>query len=299
MSKKIVIAGGTGFIGTYLNQKFSDLGYEVIIISRQKNHVNWNNEKSILNAIDNAEVLINLAGKSVDCRYSEKNKNAILNSRVETTKILGDVILKCTNPPELWINSSTATIYRHSEDIPMTEKDGEIGTGFSVNVAKKWEQIFFDFKLTNTRQIALRISIVLGKNGGAMQPLLTITKLGMGGKQGNGNQMFSWIHIEDLYQVILFCINNKNIKGAINCTAPNPIQNKVLMEKLRKKCHVNIGIPTPKWVLKMGAFIINTDAELVLKSRWVIPDYLQNNGFVFQYPTIDLALENVLIIVLL
>jgi uncharacterized protein (TIGR01777 family) len=169
-NKKIVLAGGTGFVGKYLKTKFSELGYEVKIISRQNNSIQWTDLISIQEAIDNSEMLINLAGKSVDCRYNKKNKEEILRSRTETTKILGDIILKCKNPPELWINSSTATIYRHAEDRPMTESDGEIGSGFSVSVAKEWEKTFFDFRLPKTRQVALRMAIVLGKDGGVMIP---------------------------------------------------------------------------------------------------------------------------------
>ena len=162
-TRKIIIAGGTGFVGKYLTEHFTLSGYKVIIISRQKGSIQWHDTKAIKGAIEDSEMLINLAGKSVDCRYNEKNKEEILKSRTETTKALGEAILQCSNPPELWINSSTATIYRHAEDRPMTESKGEIGTGFSVSVAKSWEQSFFDFQLPKTRQVALRMAIVLGK----------------------------------------------------------------------------------------------------------------------------------------
>ncbi len=142
MQQKIVIAGGTGFTGKYLSQKFKALGYQVIIISRQANHINWNNNPAITVALNNAEMLINLAGKSVNCRYNEKNKQEIFDSRINTTIALGKAVLQCKNPPPLWINSSTATIYRHAEDRPMTESTGEIGSGFSVNVATNWEKSF-------------------------------------------------------------------------------------------------------------------------------------------------------------
>jgi uncharacterized protein len=158
VSKKTILAGGTGFVGKYLREAFLDLGHDVVIISRQKQHIQWSNEQGIVNALENAEMVINLAGKSVDCRYNTKNKAAIINSRTITTKVLGDAILKCKKPPLLWINSSTATIYRHSEDLPMTEKAGDIGHGFSVEVAKKWEHELFSFNLPNTRKIALASS---------------------------------------------------------------------------------------------------------------------------------------------
>ena len=190
MNKKIAIAGGTGFTGKYLTEQFRNLGYEVLIISRQEQSIKWNDTKEIINALENSALLINLAGKSVDCRYNNKNKEEILKSRTETTKALGEAILKCRNPPELWINSSTATIYRHAEDRPMTESTGEIGKGFSVDVATNWEKALFSFQLPKTRQVALRMAIVLGKNGGVMKPFINLVRFGLGGKQGNGNQMF-------------------------------------------------------------------------------------------------------------
>src|SRR5882672_7402898 len=169
--KKIVIVGGTGFIGKYLQAKFDALNYIVVIVSRQKGFVNRDAEGKIIKALNGAEMLINLAGRSVNCRYNEKNKAEILSSRTGTTALLGKAIQQCDHPPKLWINAGTATIYRHAEDKPMTEATGEIGEGFSVNVAKAWEKSFFDFHFTDTRQVFLRIAIVLGKNEGVMKPL--------------------------------------------------------------------------------------------------------------------------------
>ncbi len=293
--KKIVLAGGTGFVGKYLKTKFTDLGYEVKIISRQSESIQWNDLNSISEALENSEMLINLAGKSVDCRYNKKNKEEILNSRTETTRILGEAILKCKNPPELWINSSTATIYRHAQDRPMTESAGEIGSGFSVGVATQWEKVFFDFKLSKTRQVALRMAIVLGKDGGVMIPFKNLVRFGLGGKQGSGNQMFSWIHIEDLFGIIQFVQANKKMKGAYNCSAPNPVSNEILMRSLRKAMNVKFGLPSPKFLLEIGAFIIRTETELILKSRWVIPERLMKAGFQFRFSTIEEALRNILI----
>lgn len=294
MFKKIVIAGGTGFVGKYLTKKFTGLGYKVIIISRQENHVNWNNENAVIVALENAEMLINLAGKSVDCRYNEKNKHEIYNSRIKTTKALGEAILKCKNPPPLWINSSTATIYRHATDRPMTESTGEIGSGFSVNVATNWEKVFFDYKLANTRQIVLRMAIVLGNDGGVMMPLKNLVHFGLGGKQGNGNQMFSWIHIEDLFNIIIYLQQHLELSGIFNTSAPNPVTNKLLMAKMRQQMNIKFGLPAPEWLLKVGAVIINTETELILKSRWVIPERLLQSGYQFKYPDIDEALKNIL-----
>ena len=294
MNKKIVIAGGTGFIGKYLSDKFQFSGYDVKIISRKSGNIQWNDEHGIVDALEKSEMLINLAGKSVDCRYNEKNMAEIFSSRTETTKVLGEAILKCKNPPALWINSSTATIYRHAEDRPMTESTGEIGSGFSVEVAKKWEKTFFDFGLLKTRQVALRMAIVLGKTGGVMKPFINLVRFGLGGIQGNGKQMFSWIHIEDLYNIILFFQMNKELSGVYNVSAPEPVNNKTFMKTIRDTMNVKLGLPSPKWLLKIGAVVIKTETELILKSRWVVPEKLLQAGFNFKYPNIKSAVSEIL-----
>lgn len=295
MKRKIVIAGGTRFIGNYLRGQFEKMGCDVFVISRNNGDVLWTDLQGMLRALEDAEVVINLAGKSVDCRYNEKNKAAILSSRTETTRMLGAAIEKCKNPPDLWINSSTATIYRHAEDRPMTEETGDIGKGFSVDVATYWEKTFFEFRLKQTRQVALRIAIVLGKNGGVIKPFHNLVRFGLGGKQGNGRQMFSWIHIEDVFNIILFVMTHKELTGVYNCSAPHPITNKVFMETFREKTHTKIGLPSPAWFLEMGAVIIKTETELILKSRWVVPEKLLQAGYIFKYPFIDKALENILL----
>ena len=291
--KKIVIAGGTGFIGQYLKERFIALGYDVQIISRQSNHIQWINTSQIAEVLEGAEILINLAGKSVDCRYNEQNKKEILRSRVDTTQALGEAILKCKTPPTLWLNSSTATIYRHAEDRPMTESTGEIGTGFSVSIATAWEKTFFSFQLPQTRQVALRIAIVLGNTGGAFGPLKNLVKLRLG-KQGNGKQKFSWLHIQDLFNIITFIRDNDTIYGAINCSSPNPVDNQMLMRTLRDSMNVRWGLPSPKWLLKIGAWMIRTETELLLKSRWVIPERLLKAGFNFEFPYLKPTIENIL-----
>ncbi len=289
---KIIIAGGTGFIGKYLQKRFKESGYEMVLISRQEGFVNWNDRVKLIDALNGAELLINLAGKSVNCKYNEKNKREIFSSRTETTKALGEAIQQCSNPPALWINSGTATIYRHAEDRPMMEADGEIGEGFSVEVAKAWEQSFFNFDLAHTRQVVLRIAITLGKDEGVMKPLKNLVRFGLGGRQGNGEQMFSWIHIEDLFNIIMFIKDRNDLKGIFNCASPDPLNNKTFMQKLRQHMHVKVGLPSPKWLLEIGAIFIKTETELVLKSRWVLPERLLNAGFMFKYPTIDAALNS-------
>ena len=294
MKRKIVIAGGTGFIGNYLASEFVKLGYEVLVISRSAGNVQWANVQAIIQALENADMLVNLAGKSVDCRYNEKNKAEILRSRTETTRILGEAIKKCENPPALWVNSSTATIYRHAEDRPMTEDHGEIGKGFSVEIATQWEKTFFDFSLKQTRQVALRMAIVLGKDGGVIKPYLNLVRFGLGGRQGNGRQMFSWIHAADVFNIILFVREHKELSGVYNCSAPNPVTNEILTKNFREKTNTKFDLPSPAWLLKIGAVMVRTETELILKGRWVVPEKLLKAGYAFRYPTLDAALENIL-----
>ncbi|WP_026673924.1 TIGR01777 family oxidoreductase [Alkalihalobacterium bogoriense] len=293
MTKKIVIAGGTGFIGQYFEKQWRNNGYDVKIISRQPQHISWDDHTALVEAVNEAELLINLAGKSVNCRYNEKNKQEIMGSRVRTTKLLGEVIKQCEHPPKLWVNSSTATIYRHAEDRAMTEEKGELGSGFSVDVAKAWEEAFFSFDLPKTRQIALRIAIVLGKGGGVMTPYQNLVKFGLGGAQGKGNQKFSWIHVEDLYQIVLFLQDREDLSGVFNGAAPNPVTNRELMKHMRTAMNRSFGLPAPKWMLELGAVFIKTETELVLKSRWVLPERLQQEGYQFKFDTLEKTLDHI------
>jgi uncharacterized protein (TIGR01777 family) len=295
--KKIVIAGGTGFIGKYLQQRFTTEGYTVLIISRGRQYINWDDENDITAALEGADALINLAGKSVDCRYNKKNRSLILGSRVDTTRKLQASIDQCIIPPKIWVNSSTATIYRHAEDRAMDERTGEIGSGFSVEVAKAWEKCFFEKPGGRVRKVALRIAITLGKDGGVMQPFINLVKFGLGGRQGNGKQMFSWLHIEDLFGIIRFVMANDTLEGFFNCAAPNPVTNNTFMKELRNILKPLFHLPSPGLLLQAGAYLINTEPELILKSRWVIPQRLLDAGFVFKYPTLDGALKNILVTV--
>ncbi|WP_106792537.1 TIGR01777 family oxidoreductase [Aquimarina sp. Aq78] len=300
--KKIVIAAGTGFLGKVLVAYFKTKTESITILTRGKSRIenniqfiHWNAKTSgdWIHELENAEIVINLAGKSVDCRYTQKNKNLILNSRVTSTAILGEAISKCKNPPKIWLNSSTATIYRHSLDKEMDEIDGEIGTGFSVNVATSWEKTFFNQQTPKTRKIALRTSIVLGKKGGALPSILNLTKIGLGGKQGYGNQKLSWIHEQDFARSIEFIINTPSIEGVVNIVSPKPVTNSTFMKTLRRVLKIPLGIPISKPMLEFGARIIKTETELILKSRNVIPSKLISNGFQFLYPDIKPALITV------
>ncbi|MCH9660619.1 MAG: TIGR01777 family oxidoreductase [Bacteroidetes bacterium] len=301
--KTLIIAGGTGFLGTILVAHFKSKFTTIYVLTRGKEktvdniqYIPWDANTPGLWAqyIDGSDVLINLTGKSVDCRYTPKNKEAILNSRVHSTTVLGEIINMCQDPPKVWLNASTATIYRHSLDKEMDETSGEIGTGFSVDVAQAWEYTFFKFNLPNTRQVALRTSIVLGENGGAFVPIKKLTSRGLGGKQGNGNQKVSWIHQEDFARSIAFIINSSNLIGPINIVSPKPTTNSVLMKKMRTKLRVPLGIPMPKALLEFGAKIIKTETELILKSRNVIPKRLTDLGFTFNHPSISGCIDNLL-----
>ncbi|WP_119793092.1 TIGR01777 family oxidoreductase [Flavobacterium anhuiense] len=300
--KKLLIAAGTGFLGKVLANHFKNKFDEIVILTRGKSqtidgikYVNWNArtftgwEKEL----ENATVLINLAGKSVDCRYTKGNKKEILWSRIESTKILNKAVLKCQNPPKHWLNSSTATIYRFSLDKQMDEVDGEIGNDFSINVALSWEKAFFKTETPNTLKTALRTSIVLGKNGGAFIPLKTLAKIGFGGKQGKGNQFVSWIHEDDFAHAVDFIIE-KEMSGMINIVSPTPIRNVDFMEKLRKAIGFPFGIPLNTFFLKIGSFLIRTETELVLKSRNVVPKRLLENGFEFKFGEIDKAFRDLI-----
>ncbi|WP_026905587.1 TIGR01777 family oxidoreductase [Paucisalibacillus globulus] len=292
--KKVILAGGTGFIGKYFENRFNKLGYTVLIISRQREHITWDDKQGIIVALEDAEMVINLAGKSINCRYNEKNKQAIIDSRITTTKILGECILACKHPPKVWMNSSTVTIYRDADDRPMRETDGEIGTGFSVDVASKWEEEFNKFDLPNTRKIALRIAIVLGKEGGAFTPYRNLVKFGLGGKQSNGKQKISWIHIEDLFRIVHFLQNRPDLEGTFICSSTNPISNEEFMRSIRKCMGKKIGIPASKWMIELGAFVIRTESELVLKSRWVLPERLNQADFDFIYKELDSTLKDII-----
>lgn len=297
--KTIIIAGGTGFLGQVLESYFSKKGYDIKILTRKTtkpNHVYWNAKDldQWTNTLEGADILINLTGKSVDCRYTEENKKLIYDSRIDATHTLGLAINLCERPPKLWFNSSTATIYRHSTDKEMTEELGEIGDDFSMNIAKSWEKAFYSITNPKTRKIVLRTSIVMGKHGGATEPLKKLVQFGLGGKQGAGNQKVSWIHETDFARAIAFLIEHKKLEGNFNLAVPRPTDNNTLMKNFRKVMNIPFGVSHPEWLIKLGARLIGTEPELVLKSRNVIPERLTKNGFIFSHSDIELALKNLL-----
>ena len=291
--KKVVIAGGTGFIGSYLAKRFIETGCQVLIVSRDPKHVSWK-PVDLTESFENAEMVINLAGKSINCRHTDENKKEIINSRINTTLWIGNAILACKNPPKLWINGSGCGIYKESVYQPMTEDTTEQGTDFLAEVVRQWEKVFLGFHLTTTRKVVLRTSVVLGANGGALLPLVRLVRFWLGGKQADGSQIFSWIHIEDYFRTLLFIAEYNTVKGIVNCTSPNPVSNKEFMRSLRKTLRVPIGIPAPKFLIKLGAKIIGTEPELILNSSYVIPKRLLESGFKFEFPESEKALSDLL-----
>ncbi len=295
--QKIIIAGGSGFLGQSLEDFFVKRGDEVFILSRKpkaNNHIYWDghNLGEWVNDLEQSDVLINLSGKCVDCRYNEKNKAAILSSRINSTNVLNEAILTMKAPPKVWINASSATIYVHAETQLMTESNGVIGDDFSMGICKQWEAAFFGTETPNTRKIAARISIVLGNKGGALPKIKMISRLGMGGYQGNGQQKVSWIHINDFCEAISYIIDNPNLQGPVNLAAPYPTDNKSLMKQIRQALKMPFGFSQSPALLELGAWLMGTETELLLKSRNVYPEKLVNTGFKFKFSHISTAVEN-------
>jgi len=296
---KIIIAAGTGFLGKNLKNYFTGKGHQVYVLTRNpkyKNEIYWD-AKTLgewKDIFENADVIINLAGKSVDCRYTDKNKKEIYSSRIESTKVLQQAVNECISKPKVWLNASSATIYIHSETHLNTEENGVIGDDFSMNICKSWESEFFKVKTENVRKVALRTSIVLGNYGGAFPKLKMLTKLGLGGKQGRGDQNVSWVHIDDFCKAVEFILEDENLSGPINITAPEPLSNEEFMMKLRKAMKVPFGLNAPVWQLEIASVFLKTQTELLLKSRNVYPEKLILNGFEFKYPQVKKAFENLI-----
>ncbi len=312
---KIVIAGGSGFIGQALTNYFGAAN-EIVILSRQlpnqkTNAFGENNlQKAALQntrfvkwdgqtignwaaELNGAALVINLAGKTVNCRYTDYNKNEIFASRTNTTKIIGKAIAQCKNPPQLWINAASATIYPFATDTPRDENFTNFSNDFSVQVCQLWEQTFYEQVTPQTRKIALRMAITLGA-GGVMIPYFNLLKLGLGGRQGNGKQMYSWVHVTDTCRMIKWLFENKDLKGVFNCVSPNAVTNAAFMQALRNATGYKIGLPAFEWMLHIGAKLIGTEPELILKSRWVLPTKILQSGFTFKYPTLNTAFENII-----
>jgi uncharacterized protein len=303
---RIVIPGGSGQVGSLLAQHFQERGHHVTVLTRGPysapwHTVHWDGEHAgqWVEHLEQADVCINLAGQSVNCRYTRTNRDAIYDSRIRTTRLLGRVIASLSDPPKVWLNASTATIYRHALDRPMDEFSGEIGGreaisgrrrapdtwNFSIRVATDWEDAFFSAFTPNTRKVAMRSAVVMSPTpGGAFALLLNLVRLSLGGTQGNGRQFVSWIHALDFARAVEFLIARDDIEGVVNISSPNPLPNREFMAALRDAYGMPNGIPAPRPLLELAALLLRTETELVLKSRRVVPRRLLNAGFEFQFP---------------
>jgi uncharacterized protein len=297
---KVILAGGSGYLGIVLAAHFSKLAKQVVIFTRNPKPANGNitmvywDGRTIgdwATHLEDSDVLINLTGKSVNCRYNEKNKAEIFASRLDATRVLGEALRLTSIKPKVWFNAASATIYRHAEDRPQDEYNGEIGSGFSIEVCKQWEQAFADQQVPGVRKIVLRISVVLGSNGGVAGYYLNLARFGLGGIQGNGKQYFSWVHEDDITGSIDFLLDNPHLDGAFNIASPKPIQNHELMAVIRKAVGAPFGLPATKWMLEIGTWLLQTETELILKSRWVLPTRLTEAGYTFKVPDIKQAIE--------
>ncbi len=309
---KIVIAGGTGQVGTILARHFHQNGHNVVVLSRNLREMPW---RAVywdgcklgpwLDELKRSDVLINLAGRSVNCRYSQTSRRAILNSRVLSTQVLHQAIAQIEYPPAVWLNASTATIYRHALDRPMDEESGELGGNeagepdtwkFSIQVAKAWEESFFSTSTPGTRKVALRSAMTFSPDrGGVFDVFLRLVRLGLGGTTLPGTQFVSWIHEVDFIRSVEFLIARQEISGTVNLASPLPLPNREFLGVLRKAWGTRFGVPTANWMLEMGTFLLRTESELVLKSRQVIPGRLLDAGFEFRYPKWDQAAEELVL----
>lgn len=308
---RIILAGGSGFLGTRLAAHLAARDYEIVVLSRtpragngRSRGVGWDG-KSLgdwASVLDGAVAVVNLAGHSVNCRYTARNRRLIMDSRVDSTRVLGEAIARCRRPPRVWLNSSTATIYRHTRG-PAWDEWGEIGAtpeakdAFSVEVATTWERVFNEAPTPAARKVALRTAMVLGSGDAAnsvFRVLRRMTRLGFGGRMGHGRQFVSWIHEEDFCRAIEWLIGREDVTGAVNLAAPNPVTNAEMMRLCRRVCGAPMGVGTPAtaWMLELGAFVLRTETELIIKSRRVVPGRLLAGGFQFTFERMEEALRD-------
>jgi uncharacterized protein (TIGR01777 family) len=306
---KVVIPGGSGQVGTLLARAFEADGHEVVVLSRRPRHapwrvVGWDAESVSAWAaeLDGADAVINLAGRSVNCRYHARNRRLIKESRVRSTRAVGEAIARAVRPPRVWLQASTATIYAHRYDAPNDEATGILGGSeegvpetwrFSIDVAKSWEQAATAVDLPHTRRVLLRSAMTMSPDpGGVFDTLLGLARWGLGGASGDGRQYVSWIHDRDFVRAVYWLIAHPELAGPVNLAAPNPVPNAEFMRTLRRAWGIGFGLPAAKWMLEIGAFLLRTETELVLKSRRVAPGRLLQSGFVFRFPSWAEAAED-------
>ena len=301
--RKLILAGGSGFLGKALSDYFLSSYNEIVVLTRtakttQGNirDVQWDdiNQGEWIHELEGTEAIINLSGRSINCRFNETNKKEILESRVQSTQAIGEAIQKLNLPPKVWINFSAAAVYQNAVGGSHDESSQSEGSGFMFEVCKQWEQTVNSFQFPQTRQIILRISMVLGKNGGVVPTLLPLVKVGLGGAAGSGKQMVSWIHEKDVCRLTEWLINNKEANGVYHAASQNPVTNSEMMKAFRKACKMPIGFPAPTPAVKLGALLMGTEASLVLDSVNIIPRKSLSGGFVFEFPEIEEALSNLI-----
>ncbi len=290
---KIIITGAGGYLGSVLAPFLADRGHEIVLVARRDlgfslpqnaRFARWDGENlgDWAREIDGAGAVINLAGRSVNCRYNEQNKREILESRLKTTRIVARAIAEADNPPRVWLNASGA-IYQDQREKGLDE-NGALGDGFSVEVCKAWESALFETELPHTRRVALRIALIFGKTAPVFKVFARLTKFGLGGPQGDGGQYVSWIHERDCTRAILWLLENEALSGPVNVCAPKPLPNREFVRVLRRVFHVRIGLPAPTLAMKIGAIFLRTETELALKSRRAVPQKLLDAGFCFDFP---------------
>jgi len=299
---KVVLPGGSGLLGTILARALVHRGHEVVVLSRHPRPAPWLVvawDAATLGpwagALDGADAVINLAGRSVNCRYNATNRQEILESRVLSTRVVGDAIARAVRPPRLWLQASTATIYAHRYDAPNDERSGILGGhepgapsawNFSIDVARAWEEALAETRTDATRKVALRTAMVMSAaDGSVFEVLYRLARVGLGGSAGDGKQFVSWIHHADFVRAIDWLIAHNELSGPVNVAAPEPLPYADFVRALRAAAGVPIGLPATPWMLEIGAFVMRTETELVLKSRRVVPAKLLESGFTFDFPS--------------
>lgn len=309
MKPRLILAGGSGFLGQLLAQHFSALDWEVVVLTRSPKprndglrEVAWDGETlgDWAREVDGAEAVVNLAGKSVDCRSTAANRKVLVASRTLPTRAMGEAIARSAKPPCVWLNASSATLYKHTFG-SAHEESGETGTtaeakdAFSIEIIRAWEQALNEALTPRTRKVALRTAMVLGHGRNSVFPMLRrLTRLGLGGRMGSGRQFVSWIHAMDFCRAIEWLLAHEEIAGPVNVAAPNPLTNGEMMRTFRELCGVPIGLPATEWMLEIGAFFMRTETELIIKSRRVVPRRLLAGGFEFRFPEFRAAVSDLM-----
>ncbi len=304
---RIILAGGSGFLGQALGQHFQSLGWEAVVLTRspQTNRtareVRW--DASTLGdwarEIEGADAVLNLTGRTVDCRYTAKNRREIMESRVHSTRVIGEAIAGCVQPPSVWLNASSASIYRHTFGPGWDETGSDftptpaVHDEFSLEVIHAWEHALNSASTPRTRKVAMRTPLVLGHARNSVFPVICrLARLGLGGRMGSGRQWVSWIHQKDFCRAVEFLVAREDLSGPVNLAAPNPLTNAGMMRAFRELVGAPFGLPATEWMLETGAFLLRTETELILKSRRVVSGRLAAGGFQFRFPCFREALED-------